>query len=261
MSGGLLGEALDGFVAGIAAYEANGDVNRSFTLRIYHAFLLVHLHDNDEALRLLDDTLAGIQAGGHTLSPNEMRIELIVRGMAQLGLGMIDAAMASLMAARNQLQARSTLSSWYWRLALQWALTDVHLVSHDLASARTYAQAFLASACATEERTWRGIAWEASARVALACGEISAAQICVARGWNDIEGYDTPLARWRLHAVEVLLAQAAGDKRAAQHHGDRQRQEITALVATLPTGHAGRASLAHAKLIMPVLHANQSVPR
>lgn len=243
MSAGRLGEALDGFSSGTAAYEANGDLGRSVTLRIYHAFLYVWLHDDQAALDMLDETLTRVRANGEKLSANDARVELIVRGLAELGSGNVVRALEHLTTADTEMQTRNTLSSWYWRLALSWGLTDAYLAAGDLKAAAARAQVFLDQACATEERNWRALAGETCARVALLLGNLLAARNYLTRAWTDVEGYDVPLARWRLHRVEARMSDLMQDPDSATRHRKFCGDVLEALAETLPGGHPGRRTL------------------
>jgi DNA-binding winged helix-turn-helix (wHTH) protein len=251
MTAGRFGEALDGFAAGFAACEANGDVGRGATLRLYEAFAHERMHDHCGALDILDATLIRLQDNGVELTPNETKIERVVRGLAELGLGQVEAAFRHLTAATAEMTARNTLTSWYWRLAVDWGMTDAHLAAGDLAAAETCAREFMARTRAIEERTWRALAAEASARVALALGDPASAGSHLSHAWAEIAGYDTPLVRWRLYAVEALVSDARGEPDAADRHRRSRADELSRLVATLPAGHAGRDTLKAAQPFMP----------
>lgn len=250
MSLGRFGEALDKSASACAACEANGDIVRSATLRLYRAFIYEQLHDHRTALAVLDEAVALIGDNAVKFPPNEIKVEMVLRGLAHLGLGQHDAAFRHLTAAWAEMEARNTLTSWYWRLAGEWGMTDAHLVVGDLDAAEVCAKGFLQRACAIEERTWRGLAAEACARVALAQGRPSSARDYLAEAWRHVDGYDTPLVRWRIHAVEAMVLDLAGDSQAAYHHA-AQADALKALAASLPIGHAGWQTLRAAQPLGP----------
>jgi DNA-binding winged helix-turn-helix (wHTH) protein/tetratricopeptide (TPR) repeat protein len=254
MSVGQFGEAIEGFASGYAAFETNGDMRRGATLRLFHAFVYERMHDHRAAINMLDETLARMLENEAALSPNETRIELIVRGLSELGLGRVEEAFVHLKAARTEMNARTTLTSWYWRLALEWGMTDAHLAAGDWAAAQRCAHQLLERAGAIEERTWRALAAEACARVALVRGNTTLARSFLARAWSDIDGYDTPMARWRLHSVQAALSEALGDLHSAARHRGFQANELAALAATLPAGHSGRDTLRSAQPLIPELN-------
>ncbi|MGH9627142.1 MAG: hypothetical protein ACRD7E_02095, partial [Bryobacteraceae bacterium] len=53
---------------------------------------------------------------------------------------------------------------WYWHMPLALGLTDLAMASGDVNLARIRSQEFLRVVEETEERTWKALAWDASAR-------------------------------------------------------------------------------------------------
>jgi tetratricopeptide (TPR) repeat protein len=248
---GRFGEAIELSVANCAECEANGHFLRSGTLHLYQAFIYLQMHDDSTALAILDKTARSLESNDLAFPPNEVKVDFVLRGLACLGLGRLESAFEYLWAARAEMEARNTLTSWYWRLVGEWALTDAHLLDGDLDAAAACAEGLLRRARAIEERTWRGLAWEACARVALAQGRASDAGAHLAEAWVDIEGYDCPLVRWRLHAVGALVSESAGERDAARRHVQSSEQELKALAASLPVDHPSRSTLMKARPIMP----------
>ncbi|AMM18692.1 hypothetical protein AX768_31065 (plasmid) [Burkholderia sp. PAMC 28687] len=249
MSAGRFGDALERFASGFAAFENNGDVRRGATLRLYHAFVFERMHDHQAALNILDDTVARIKEGNISFSPNEVTIELVIRGLAQLGLGQVEIALEHLKAARAEMDARDTLTSWYWRLAGEWGMTDALLLTGDLVEAEACAHKFQERACAIEERSWRALAAEACARVALAAENPMRARTYLAQAWGEIKGYDAALVRWRLYSVDASISDKFADTQSASRHRKSQADELEALAASLPTNHASRDLLLMAQPI------------
>ena len=124
---------------------------------------------------------------------------------------------------------QAVLGDWYWRLYHGWALTNLGLSTGDLTRARDDGESFLASAEATAERTWRALACEANARIALAAGETRRAQDLATRALAAIEGFEAPVAGWQAHATAADVARACGDAGAATRHREASRDIIVAL--------------------------------
>jgi DNA-binding winged helix-turn-helix (wHTH) protein len=248
---GQFGESIELSMANCRACEANGHIMRSGTLHLYFAFTHILMHDYAAALALVDAAAAMLKSNGLEFPPNEIKVELVLRGLAYLGLGDLDSAFRRLNAARAEMERRNTLTSWYWRLVGEWGLTDAHLAAGDFAAAELCAAALLERACAIEERTWRGLAAEACARVALARGEHQRTAARLAEAWGHVEGFDTPLVRWRLHAVEAELRERLGESEAAVRHRRSQAEELEALAASLPADHPGRETLRKAQPLAP----------
>lgn len=237
---GQLGDSLSGFTASAAASEADGEIGRSATLRLYHAFAFERIHDYPAALSIVGEAVALLRAHGLEFGPNERQIELVLRGLAHLGLGELDPARERLLAARAHIRAQASLSSWYWRAAGEAGLAEYYLVAGDLDEAAACASGLLTRARALEERTWRGFAADVSARIAMARGQLDEARDILRQGWSDIEGYETALVRGRLHAIEARVAELSGAPAAAERHRVQMQMELDRLAASLPADHPGR---------------------
>ena len=105
------------------------------------------------------------------------------------------------------------------------ALTDVWLAKGDLKQAGPEAERFLELTLATAERTWQALAWEASARVAMAGGDHHRASTCIDNALSAMEGFEVPLAAWRVHASAAELETRRGNQRAAGRHRCARRRD------------------------------------
>jgi DNA-binding winged helix-turn-helix (wHTH) protein len=87
---------------------------------------------------------------------------------------------------------------------------------------------------ATAERTWHGLAWEANARVALANQDRTRARECIGEAVSAVEGFDVPLATWRVHATAAHIEEESGNSDAARSHREVSRRTILRLANSLP---------------------------
>jgi hypothetical protein len=110
------------------------------------------------------------------------------------------------------------IHDWYIRMMLGQALTDVWLAKGDEKQAGAEAERFLELTLATAERTWQALAWETSARVAMAGGDHHRASTCIDNALSAMEGFEVPLAAWRVHASAAELETRRGNQRAAGRH-------------------------------------------
>jgi hypothetical protein len=186
--------------------------------------------DCDAAVETCEAVLPGFQDRAST---PWRRLCLTIYGAAEAGRNNHARAHELLRAARAEMDDRAVIHDWYCRLLLQWALANLCLAQGDVTRAREESNAFLRLTKATAERTWQGLAWDVSARVAAASGEMPRAARCVARGLAAIEGYEAPLALWPLHATAARLSAANGDVGSAERHGETARATILALAASL----------------------------
>jgi DNA-binding winged helix-turn-helix (wHTH) protein len=247
---GSFGEALRLFHSGVASFLDNGDVGRAATLQFYQGFCHLHLQDHAGALALCDGALNFCDVRGTVgLTPNEQQIEMVVRGLAELGAGHSDIAIDLLTAAGDVMRQRRTLTTWHWDMAREWGMADACLAAGLLDQSRRHADHFRNLAYAIRERTWRALASETAARIALRIGDLAAVDDRLREAWQETEAGALPLVAWRLHAVEARLHERRGDGEGAKASRRAWRDALAELADTLPEGHIGRQTLAGAEPI------------
>jgi hypothetical protein len=165
---------------------------------------------------------------------------LTVGGAAEVGLGDNEAALDHLLTAREEMDRHTVLGDWYIRVYDHWALTNLWLSTGDLARAREEGESFLASAGATAERTWQGLAWEMNARIALAGDDPRRARDLIERGLAAIDGFEAPVAAWQVHATAADVFEALGETDSAQSHRKSSRDTVLRLAASLEPYAASR---------------------
>jgi hypothetical protein len=151
-----------------------------------------------------------------------------------VGLGNHERALEHLLAAKQEMDSHTVIGDWYCRIMLQAALADLWLARGDLRQAKSEGEVFVTIACATAERTWQALAWEANARIALAASELERAQDCITKALSAMEGYETPLAEWRVQATAAELSELRGNSGAAKHHRELSRATVLRLAHSLP---------------------------
>ena len=122
---------------------------------------------------------------------------------------------------------------WYWRMPIAAGLSELWLATGDRVPAQLEAQRLLEMSLATEERTWHGLAWEINARVALANRDEARARDCIARGVSTVQGFEVPLAAWRVHATAAHLEEESGNLESARKHLDLSRDTIMQLANSM----------------------------
>jgi DNA-binding winged helix-turn-helix (wHTH) protein len=237
MCAGRLGEALLLFDAGIEGFLANGEVGRAATLQFYKAFCCFHAGQHNEALRLCQQARNSFgKTGGKALSPNEEFIGAVSEGLANLGAGKLAEAKHLLEVAQQLVSAKRTLSTWHWRMVLEWGLTDVALALGQVDDAAEHARALRSHALATQETTWRVLAYEGSARAAVQLDDLVAARKYLTLGWQEAADADVPLARWRLDRVQGLWFAAQGEVEKAAYHAKKAKGGLQSIVSSLSAG-------------------------
>ncbi|HTE80450.1 MAG TPA: AAA family ATPase, partial [Reyranella sp.] len=247
---GRLGQSFELSKVGVKALLGNAEFGRAATLQFYDALGHILAHDFAVAAALVEEAVGFCTGEGPAvLTPNETQMEMAVRGLTALGQGKPAVAMGWLERAGQEACKRQTLSSWYWGMVIEWAMTDACLAAGQFEAARAHASDLHDLAYRTRERTWRAMACETGARVALADGELSTAQAQLCEGWKETDLGPLPLVEWRLHAVEAAVCSATGDPDGGACNRQACADALVALAQTLPEGHSARETLRSAQPI------------
>jgi tetratricopeptide (TPR) repeat protein len=188
------------------------------------------------------------------------RFALTFAGWAEVGLHNHERALEHLLAAKQEMDSHTVINDWYIRIMVQAALTELRLAQGDLPRAVEEGETFLAVACATAERTWQALAWEANARIAMAVGEPERAQDCITKALAAMDGFEVPLAEWRVHATAAQLSELHGQLDAAKHHRERSRATVLRLADSLPEDEPLRATFLSAPPISTIVTGAGLVP-
>ncbi|MFM0740155.1 AAA family ATPase [Paraburkholderia xenovorans] len=219
MSVGDLGRSLDEFDRGIRDYHDNGNYFAARTLQVYRGWLLVHTMDFETVVELDRQFSAAADRPGSDAEvreraaflPPQQRVWTILAGLAHAGLGENAAAAARFAEAERLMENEPIMFDWYWRLALEWGWADLAIAGDDRDASQHRAHRFLERALATEERTWQALAWDTMARASLNEGDLARAAGHLKAAFSATEGFETPLANWRLQRTSAWLHEARGD--------------------------------------------------
>jgi hypothetical protein len=99
---------------------------------------------------------------------------------------------------------------------------------------------------------WQALAWEGNARVAMAELDDPRARDCIAKALSTMEGFEVPLAAWRVHATASELHQTADQDLAARHLA-LSRETIMKLANSLPAEEPLRRIFLSAPMIRKIL--------
>lgn len=251
---GEWGPALQELDSRIARAERNADFHRTRLLLLSRARVQLNAMDfasvRATAFSLLPELPRGVE------DPLR-RMCLVFAGTAETGLGDFDNALEHLLTARSEMDAQFVIVDWYHRLMLQWALTNLWLSRGDLSRAQEEGATFLEHAGRTAEQTWRALAWEANARVALAMGDARRASELVDQALQAVDGVEAPVAGWQAHATAAAVARARGGVVAAAHHSTQAREVIRKLAASLGPNETLRQTFLSARPVRDALAGHQ----
>ncbi|WP_186308638.1 ATP-binding protein [Paraburkholderia sp. BCC1885] len=247
LSLGELGRSLEEFDRGIKLFHENGNYFAARTLQVYRGWLLVHTMDFETVVELDRQFSEALDRPGSdaevreraALLPPQQRVWTILAGLAHAGLGEhIDAA-TRFAEAEQQMDEAPIMFDWYWRLALEWGWAGLAIAAADREATQFRARRFLARALATEERTWQALAWETMARAALAEGDLQNAVTHLEAAFSVTEGFETPLANWRLHRTAASIHEARGDVERMVAARQRGVESRIRLAGSIPRDAAG----------------------
>jgi len=239
---GEWGEALREIEEAIAMAHKNGDYFfRARAMQLRRAWLHLQACDFGGVLTICESAVPSVRDPMLRAAPDPpppfpypFQQSLILRGLAEAALGECDRAREHLFAARDNMDRQKTMNDWYWRMLLESALTELWLAEGNLTQARPQAERFLSVTLTTAERTWQALAWEANARVALAELDAPRAQECIAKASSTMEGFELPVASWRVHATAFEFHRSVGDRDSAECHRALSRETIMKLANSLP---------------------------
>jgi DNA-binding winged helix-turn-helix (wHTH) protein len=249
---GEWGEALDEINRRDAMMDRNTHSPQARTSRLYRAFVYSFAQDFAGVLQICEPILPLLEAS------SDIRFCSILMASAEVNLGNYQRAHTLLSSAQQDMERRDVMLDWYRRILLESVFTELWLAKGDVIRARPEAERFLKTASATEERTWRTLAWEASARLAFAERDLTKATNCIAEGLHTMEGFEAPLARWRLNATAFELYQALGNRDLAERHRALSLDTIMKLANSLPAGEPLQDTFLSAPRVRKVLGESKS---
>ncbi len=240
------GEALYELTAAIAMAEKNGDARRVQIFRVYQAGIHFQAMDFAGVRAVCEALLPGLREPAW--SPWR-RFCLVWAGTAETALGNYERAWHYFVTVQEEMERQTVMLDWHCRLLLEAGLTELWLAQGDLARAQSQAERFLHATLATAERTWQALAWDATVRVALAAGDLARAHAGMAQAMATMEGFEVPLAAWRVHATAAALYTRTGPSDMADQHRALSRTTILQLANSLPA----EAPLRHTFLAAPAV--------
>ena len=231
---GEWGAAIGEFATAMAEARKNVNENNILWLQVHQAWLHLHALDFTGVLEICRSALALLRDPAlRAAPPPQLRRALICAGSASAAMGDYAHALEDFSVAASDMDRQTVFLDWYWRMPLAAGLTELWLAQGDGVRARLEAERLLDMALATEERTWQGLAWEMNARVALANRDDARERDCIARGISTVQGFEVPLAAWRVHAMAADIEEESGNLESARSHLDLSRATIMQLANSM----------------------------
>jgi tetratricopeptide (TPR) repeat protein len=231
----------------ISVLERNRALYLANTLRLYRAWGRVIAHEFESARDACEAIVPGWDSNGTidrafppTFFPCEERIRLVTLGAAQAELGQYDAALSHLEAARQQMLESPVVLHWYWRTAVEWVLARLWIARGDHARAAAHADDLLSLTAGGAEATWRALALEVAAQIAMRRRDLPRACEHITEALSVVKRFEVPVAAWRVQALASAFFESASDSASAKHHGGLARAATLRLGDSLAPGHAFR---------------------
>jgi len=245
---GAWGEALRHHQKDVERVEKNGDRLSATAAGVGKLFLYIHAMDFGGAQQIMDSALPFLAS-----APTLRRYCLIWGGLAEAGLGNHERALEYLLTCRSEMDQHPAITDWYVRMPLQQGLVEAWLCKGDLENARAEAEESLGATLATGERTFRALAFDANARVAMAEQDLDRALECVGKAEQAMEGFEVPLAHWRVHGTAYELHRRLGNRDLEHSHRELSCATIMKLANSLPTDEPLRQTFLSAPQIRKLL--------
>jgi DNA-binding winged helix-turn-helix (wHTH) protein/tetratricopeptide (TPR) repeat protein len=238
------------FEGAISALERNRALYLGNSVRLYQAWGWVIAHEFEKARELCERIVPGWDSSGTidpafppAFNPGEEGARLVILGAAQAGLGQYDAALEHLEAARKLILANSAALHWYWGVAVEWVLAQLWISRGDPARAGSHAKNLLTRAAGGGQATWRALAHEVAAQIAMCQRDLSRAREHITEALSIVERFEIPVAAWRVQVRAAKFFESVGNNASAQHHRELAQAATLRLEGSLPAGHAFRNRL------------------
>lgn len=244
---GEWGEALREIDETIVMVDRNSQSIWGQALRLYRAWVHLHAQDFVGTLEICDSALPLVldpEPHPHPDHPAPYPFEfwmcLVLRGAAETALGNYESARRHLVVANADMHQQVIMLGWYWHMPLELAFAELWLAKEEPEQAKAHAEKLLDLATANREHTWQALAWEVNSRVAMALGDPHGSQEFIGRALSAMEGFEVPLAAWRVHATASEIYQNYGTRKSAETQRRLSRETIVKLANSLPSEHSLR---------------------
>ena len=256
--------ALKEYATAISNAERNSNHNYLQWLLAEQAWLHLQAMDFKGALAICEsarslprNSALRPAPGWPTGFPRQIRNVLICSALASAALGDYARALEDFSTASREMDRQTVFLDWHWRMPLAGGMTELWLATGDRARAQREAGRFLELSLATADRHWQGLAWEVNSRVALEDRDLPRARDCIAKALAIVQGFDVPLAAWRVHATAAHVDEESGNLEAARAHREISRATVLRLANSLSEQAPLRESFVSAPAVARILNGQR----
>ena len=245
---GRLGEALHLLRAAIERAEKNG--NDPWVLKIREAWLHTVALDFTGAQELCEAMIRS-NSGYPTGQPKA--IGWFAAGNAALLEGRHDEALQDFRRVIDEDVTPKFFLHWYWRMQARFGVVKVLLASEKIEDARKETGETLDAALSTDDPGLQVLAWEVSARLAVAEKDAKAGEKSIRNGTALLERFELPTAAWRLDGTAWEFYQQAKNEKAAETHLKRAESCILKIANSFAPDEPLRATFLAADSVRRIL--------
>jgi len=213
MNTGDMGKALKTAHAIEQDAARDGNHTQAHIEKAAQAWIHFHALDFAGTLDLCAGTIPHIQSPHARAILNSCRI---IQAAADAALGNLKAARVQCAAVTASMENQPAWLDWYWQMPLLWTQVELTLHAGAPSEAQGIADRLLSATLGTADLRWQSLAWDASARVALALGDTRKARQSIRKALKIVESGDLPLANWRVQKTAMsLFPESAGVHKAS----------------------------------------------
>jgi DNA-binding winged helix-turn-helix (wHTH) protein/tetratricopeptide (TPR) repeat protein len=225
---GQLGESLTVLRTVLETAKKNGNDLWPGAFMGLEAWLRTSVSDFNGALRLCESILQTF-LGRSARTPRV--VALLSAGHAELGLGNPDRARFYYDQVKD-MSGEQFYLYWYWRMHAVLGSARAWLQSGNVSNARTQSSQFLQFALSISDPSMQVLAWEITARIALAEQDLVSAEQPIQAALRILETRELPLVAWQLHSTACEFFRLLSNTGAAELHRGRAEKVLLALAAS-----------------------------
>lgn len=239
---GRLGESLHGLREATALARKNMSGFDTAIGQLVLAELHCEAFSPADAVWLCEEAMPIIR---RSQSGFAMQRALTISGIAQMENRNFDRAVQYLSEMHDIYESSGIPFSWYWKLPLYCALTELGLLAGDINLAQINLERFQNLAEFHPNLGYRVRLKQLSAELSIALGQPANAEKEIKSALEMFRDRSLPLIAWRVHQTAASVHQQLGDDYLARHHLQNRDDILLELADSVPEGEPLHSSIIH----------------
>lgn len=251
---GKLGDAYNSLCKGLDLSEKNGNLLWATISRDSIALLKFHSFDFEGVRR---DCLDHVRGGTGGIPELFNPLAMTILGLSEVELENPEQAVNYLEGVCGRSVCPKVFMDWYWRIIARWGLAHACLDLGDIKRAKIETEALFEATNTCGNVELSALAWDASARVAMAGGDDPFADESLRNAFRLLDNGRAPIVAWRIYATASNLARRKREPGAAEEHRKAAFNIIAGLGDSYQTGHPLRETLLSARPLSRLLQVSR----